>query len=475
MTIKQGTGASSAQLGCARSAAGLRADDGDSEVPAALGDAVRSVVVIGAGVAGLTAAQGLARAGCEVTVLEARSRTGGRLHTVDVDGTPVDLGGAWVHDGQRAPTVPVFAHLGVDLLPAKITDMFGGGAFLDAGTGTYPDTQLAGQVSVAAAHFAAGAATLAQHRGAAEMTVEQAIAALLPMESPLVRATLARFLSVYDGSSPHEVGLLPFLEFFRGGGAEEHDVFPRGGYGTLIEALSGGLDIRLDAQVTAVRQDGDGVSVMTTDATHRASHVLVTVPLSVLALGAISFDPPLPAPKLAAMSALRFGAFEKVAVAYDRQLWEPSPSGTIVVADENPSQYLSLIDLSHWYSRPILLAVTTGDHARYTTSVPPAQRVDQVHELVRTIAGPSAPAPVASAVSTWCTDPFARGCYSRVPRGADEPTITAALEALAAPFGRVLFAGEATSQYAMSLVDGAWLTGIREAKRLLQAPDIAVL
>jgi polyamine oxidase len=63
---------------------------------------VDRVVVVGAGIAGLAAASRLRRAGVPCVVLEARDRLardrlGGRLHTVDLAGVPVDLGGSWIH------------------------------------------------------------------------------------------------------------------------------------------------------------------------------------------------------------------------------------------------------------------------------------------------------------------------------------------------------------------------------------------
>ena len=58
---------------------------------------VERVIVIGAGLAGLTAANALTAAGVETVVVEARDRIGGRLHTVDVGGSPIDMGGSWIH------------------------------------------------------------------------------------------------------------------------------------------------------------------------------------------------------------------------------------------------------------------------------------------------------------------------------------------------------------------------------------------
>jgi polyamine oxidase len=72
-------------------------DDGRPDVPAGLAGPPERVVVVGAGIAGLTVANALAHAGVECVVLEARDRVGGRLHTVDLAGSPVDLGGSWIH------------------------------------------------------------------------------------------------------------------------------------------------------------------------------------------------------------------------------------------------------------------------------------------------------------------------------------------------------------------------------------------
>ncbi|HET7668109.1 MAG TPA: FAD-dependent oxidoreductase [Mycobacterium sp.] len=61
----------------------------------------RADLSVGAGIAGLATASSLQRAGIETVILEARSRIGGRLHTVDLAGTPVDLGGSWIHHPHR--------------------------------------------------------------------------------------------------------------------------------------------------------------------------------------------------------------------------------------------------------------------------------------------------------------------------------------------------------------------------------------
>ena len=67
------------------------------DVPGGVTGPVERVVVVGAGIAGLTVANALAKAGVACVVVEARDRVGGRLHTIDLAGSPVDMGGSWIH------------------------------------------------------------------------------------------------------------------------------------------------------------------------------------------------------------------------------------------------------------------------------------------------------------------------------------------------------------------------------------------
>ena len=94
-----------------------RFDDGSPEVPGGIAGPVRRVLVVGAGIAGLTVANALHQAGVECVVLEARRRVGGRLHTVDVAGSPVDLGGSWLHHPSGNPLRRFAREAGVECRP----------------------------------------------------------------------------------------------------------------------------------------------------------------------------------------------------------------------------------------------------------------------------------------------------------------------------------------------------------------------
>src|SRR6266566_9825961 len=88
-------------------------DDGRADVPVGAAEPVERVVVVGAGIAGLTVANALAHGGADCVVVEARDRIGGRLHTVDLAGSPVDLGGSWIQTPVGKPMRGFAQHVGV--------------------------------------------------------------------------------------------------------------------------------------------------------------------------------------------------------------------------------------------------------------------------------------------------------------------------------------------------------------------------
>ncbi len=71
------------------------------------------VAVIGAGAAGIGAARRLVKSGSvSVLVLEARDRVGGRVHTIEPAGFPLDRGAEWLHSADRNPLSPIARELG---------------------------------------------------------------------------------------------------------------------------------------------------------------------------------------------------------------------------------------------------------------------------------------------------------------------------------------------------------------------------
>jgi len=303
--------------------------------------------------------------------------------------------------------------------------------------------------------------------------LEVAMATLLPDVDASVRGTLGALLAMNEGKDASDVDFSAFASAFFAGGADHEDVMPRGGYRPVVEHLAGGLEIRTGEAVRQIVGGPDGVTVRTETGAFTGTHAIVTVPLGVLKAGAIEFDPKLPAAHTEAIDRVGFGALEKVVLAYERAVWQvDGRPGHLTILDSPRPEWPVILDLSTWYGVPVVVGMATGDFGRALASMPEADRVAALHETIRAIGGPDTPEPIAFATTNWATDPFLLGCYANIA-----PTTTVAQHAadvatLALPHGRVLFAGEHTCEHGTSTVDSAWLTGIREASRLLQRSDV---
>ena len=449
-------------------------DDLQQTIPAPAEGAVESVVVIGAGVSGLVAARALQRAGVPVTVLEGRDRIGGRTHTVTLAGVPVDLGGSWVHPGEASPMRAFLETSGIDLIPASTTEMITVADVVDPRRDTADPMVrmqfLGGMYTV----FTGAAAAIAELGDGA--SVADVVAHLLPDADRAAIDAVNVVLGIERGEDTTALSAAAYFaaEAASGAGSEgvaaRSDMLPSGGYQRLVATLAEGLSITTGAVVTAIDGADDGVTVTTADgSTHRATHVLVTVPLGVLKAGSIRFDPPLTGAKQEAIDELGWGAFEKVALAFDEPLWPDGGPHHLVVADAVERGWATIVDQSTWYGRPVVVGHAGGAHARALADLSDAERVASLVGVLEPIVGRPI-VPTEWAVSSWTHDPCSMGCYSG-PSGVD-PGQERLPDALAAPHGRVLFAGEATARTGASTVDGAWLTGIREAKRLLGVPAV---
>lgn len=427
----------------------------DPDSPAA--DPETHVLVVGAGAAGLSAARALDAAGVRVTVLEARDRIGGRTWTAEVGGATVDLGAAWAHGTEGNPMVDFAEANGL----GYAADQIPWAVLWDEASGELGDAAWT-TMERAFDGFEAALPELQAAHG--DTTVDVARDAFLAAEGYAGRdARLARHaidqwaVELAYAGPVDAVGLAYFWEEPELAGGDQ---LPDGGYGAWMDALAEGLDVRLDRPVTAVRHGDDGVAVEASGETYVGSHAIVTVPVGVLRAGSIAFSPPLSPARTDALDRLDTGNLEKVALVWDEKWWD----GSLEFVDAGgEGVFPEFYDLSALAGAPTLVALYGGRYARRMQEAPSdATLVEAALEVLRTVYG-SVPAPTASAVTRWTTDPYAGGSYVFLPPGATPDHV----DALAEPEGdRLLFAGEGTSRRYYGNVHAAVLSGLREARRL---------
>jgi monoamine oxidase len=357
---------------------GRRAAD---EVAEAL-DEGSSVVVVGAGAAGLAAAQQLAEAGFEVKLLEARERIGGRIWTADLDGSPVDLGASWVHGTDGNPAAELAEEAGAELYATDEEDLvvYGSDGF------EVPEGQVdaASDVAVEALDGAALATEdLDEDVSLGELVDEHlAEAELDPAEEQLVRQQLVWEVELDYATDLSELSAFQHPE---GVGYDGDDALVVHGYLSVVEQLADGYPIRFRAPVVAVEWGDDGVALALQDGDEvvEADAVVLTIPLGALQQAPPEFDPPLPDEKQQAIDRLGMGTLDKVALRFPEVFWDDSD----FVGFVNPegSTFTAWLNLANATGEPILVALTSGSAAAGLEQLDDEQVVNRAMDALRTI------------------------------------------------------------------------------------------
>lgn len=446
----------------------------------ALSDPAYDVLVVGAGVAGLTAARRLSAAGRSVHVLEARDRVGGRTCTVPFAGGPVDLGGQWIGPGQDR-VIALARELGVGTFPqhhrGRKVACLGDGrvtyrgllprvrlrALLELGLAMQRIDWRARKVALDAPWSTGDAAAWDQRTAGAWL---DELARTPEARGLLEVATQAIFAADSDALS-----LLYFLFYVRSGrgitaltsirgGAQQDRLV--GGVQQLSQRLADRLmgHVRLDSPVRAAAQDDHGVTVHTAAGPLRARTLVVAVPPA-LARG-IDFAPALPPERAALHADMPMGSVVKCVVAYERPFWREQGFSGEVVLDRGPLRML-FDDCGPDGTHPALVAFAVGSAAKAFGALPEAERRAEVLRTIDRAFG-TAPPPLAYIDKDWTADPWSAGCYVGVmPPGL----LTRAGEALRRPCGRIHFAGTETAVRWAGYIDGAIESGERAADEVL--------
>lgn len=421
----------------------------------------KRVLIIGAGMAGAAAARMLTDAGCEVIVLEARGRTGGRIHTHTDWGYNIELGANWIHDANN-PNNPILS------LAEKLDIQFQKTNFNSIGLFDFEGNKV-GKLAVARFYkqfnkaFKEAASSLLPSENDVSLgyVIDQAVRdkvfsarekAALALITEGIANTLGTSL---DNSSAKYYLTQPVTK-------ASTDFLVTGGYQRIVDYLLNRVPVKLNAIVQEIMDNGNRIEVISNNTTFEADYVIVTVPISTLKNRQIIFSPSFPDWKIASFSKMRMGLFNKVVMEFQEKFWK---SNNHFYMHNTAIEYAfgGALNYSHYCNRPVLISMPVDAAALWVEQ----SELTAIQSKWRNILHKAHPGREIEfkniQVTRWKADEFAQGSYSHVPVGSSPKDF----EALKKEVGRIYFAGEATHIEQHGTVHGAYNSGVREARKIL--------
>ncbi|KAL2842696.1 hypothetical protein BJY01DRAFT_264435 [Aspergillus pseudoustus] len=448
------------------------------------------VVIIGGGLAGLTAAHEVIRAGLSCIVLEARDRVGGKtwsLPTADGKGT-IDVGAAWINDTNQSRIYALAKRYGAEVIVQNTT----GTAVLEDFDGSvkpfpYGELQDFGEATTK---------SVAEIRDMCEADC-QAVDTWLPKDTTLDSLTFEAYLrsrgatktaigtaTVWTramlGLEPSEVSALYFLNYCKSGGgllqmrSDRKDggqyLRIRGGTQTFAKGLAASLPpgiVRLESAVQTIVQvnDGRSVKVQSNGIVYSARKVISTIPGP--ALKNITFYPPLPPVKRAWSESLYYGYYTKAMMEFKKPFWVERGFCGLAQSFIGPAGVIrdSSIPQDKQY---VLTCFMGGDPGRVWAGLSTPEREEALLKQLSKLYGVSTLEEqfIRMTAYEWVHDEFAGlGC----PCTSLPPGVLDSLggDGLRAPTGNLHFAGTETAGEWKGYMEGAVRSGERAASEVV--------
>ena len=413
----------------------------------------KKIIVIGAGISGLTAANVLKNLGAEVIILEAKGHVGGRIHTDWSLGAPFEFGAGWIHGPSAENPVRSLAdNAGSTYF---ITDDDSMNLYDKSGSEIDEDVEdeieeIWDEVLDEMDANSSGSILNILNEYDDEI-----------WEDPNIRWIFSAYTEFEYGASVKDIsaGLINEMSGFSG-----DDVIITSGYNKIIKFLAQRLDIRIKSPVRSVRYGAnDLVAIETKNETFTSDYVICSVPLGVLKNGLIAFSPDLPSDMKTSINKVGFGTVTKLAIKFTDQFWDSDVQylGTV---NEQTGRWPTWLNYRTFSQEKILMGFCFGNYALMADNMSDEELLKDALDTLYKVWGDDVTDVEATLRTSWLTDPFSMGAYSFPKTQNTEDDF----ENLSEPQnGQLFFCGEHTNLRYLATTHGAVMSGIRVANQII--------
>lgn len=415
-----------------------------------------NVVIIGAGIAGLAAANHLRKHNIDYIILEARDRIGGRICVDKSLGIPIAKGASWIHGIEGNPLIEFLGQSTLDPFDPKYFYTLNNNGKMIPSSIINQFNQRFDIILDKVNQFA--------HQNNQDISLYSALAHYfntekLSADEKILYLKKIKFFENYIGADYHNLSAKNW---------NEEESLPGGqgilsdGYESILNNLKLDCKIQLNTFVKTIEIQNNHITITSNHDTHYASSVIVTIPISLLKNHSIQFIPELPKNKQQSIKRIGMGLFNIIAIKFPYVFWDNECHAYFVPENNLCSIYFNI---GRFLKSPILVGYTGGNTAqeleKYSDN-------DCMHALVNSLKkyfGENIPTPEQFFITRWLADPFSQGSYSYLGVGATRED----RNQLAEPIDdKIYFAGEATHRQHPATTHGAYLSGIKAAEMIAQ-------
>ncbi|XP_077983265.1 amine oxidase [flavin-containing] B-like [Glandiceps talaboti] len=451
-----------------------------------MGERQCDIVVIGAGISGLSAAKLLSEEGLDVLVVEARDRVGGRLYTVqDPAFQYSDMGGSYIGPTQNR-IYRLAKEVGVESYKVNVKEktILRSGSTKMKYRGTIPPIYNP---------------LVAMDVNNLMRTIDD-LADTIPLSAPwkcpkakewdsittkewvdkacwskFTRGIAQALVRAVYAVEPEELSFLHFLWYIKSGdgimritstkdGGQERKFI--GGTQPLCEKVADtfGKDrVILNSPVMKVEEDEEGISVCTSDMVYKSKFVICAI--SPALIGRMAFSPPLSPQKIQLIQRVPMGSVVKTVMFYDRTFWREKGFCGMVATDGLVSAGFD--DTKPDGSHPAIIGLVTGQPAREMSLLTKDERKRRLCEFYADLFETDEfLKPINYIDHDWLTEQYSGGCYTGImPPGV----LTQFGSVMREPHGNIFFAGTETATEWSGYMEGGIQAGERAAREILCA------